>query len=243
MNLPLLSPGLLARRALLLLLAGALVAADATPHVPLESRPLRYAKEIAAFEAADRAAPPAPGQVALAGASSLRMWSSAPSDFAPYPILNRGFGGAFSTEVLGYLDRIVLPHKPRVVVYQAGGNDIWAGDPPAAAVDRARRVVQRLRAAQPGLPVVILAAPLAPVRRAKWEAFAEFNRGTAALAKEAPGVWFVDINPALNQPDGEPRPDTYLPDALHPSPAGYAAMAKLIRPALDAAWKAGEPAR
>ena len=230
-------------RALLLLLAGVLGAAEAAPHVPLESRPLRYAKDIAAFEAADRAAPPAPGQVVFAGASTLRMWSTAPADFAPYPILNRGFGGAFSSEVLGYLDRIVLPHKPRVVVYQAGGNDIWAGDPPAAALDRARRLIQRLRAAQPGLPVVLLAAPLAPIRRSKWEAFAEFNRGAAALAKETPAVWFVDINPALNQPDGEPRPDTYLPDALHPSAAGYTAMAKLIRPALDAAWKAGEPGR
>jgi hypothetical protein len=45
------------------------------------------------------------------------MWSSAPADFVPYPILKRGFGGAFSTEVLGYLDHIVLPHKPRFVVY------------------------------------------------------------------------------------------------------------------------------
>lgn len=229
-------------RLLLLLFSGALLAAGPA-HVPLESRPLRYAKEIAAFEAADRASPPAPGQVVFAGASSLRLWTTASADFAPYPILNRGFGGAYSTEVLGYLDRTVLPHRPRVVVYQAGGNDIWAGDPPAAAVDRARRVVQRLRAAQPGLPVVILAAPLAPVRRAKWDGFAEFNRGAAAMAKDTPGVWFVDINPALNQPDGEPRPETYLKDALHPSPAGYAAMARLIRPALDAAWKVGEPSR
>ena len=104
-------------------------------------------------------------------------------------------------------------------------------------------MIQRLRAAQSGLPVVVLAAPLAPVRWAKWEAFAEFNRGAAALAKETPGVWFVDINPALNQPDGDPRPDTYLKDALHLSSAGYAALAMLIRPAFDAAWKAGETGR
>lgn len=230
------------RSLLLLLLVGALHAADA-PHVPLASRPLRYAKDIAAFEAADRASPPAHGQVLLAGASSLRMWESAPRDFAPYPILNRGFGGAFSSEVLGYLDRIALPHKPRVVLYQAGGNDIWAGDPPGAAIEHTRQVIHRLRAAQPGLPVVLVAAPLAPVRRANWKDLDAFNRGAAALAKELPSVWFVDINLALNQPDGEPRPDTYLPDALHPSAAGYLAMAKLIRPALDAAWKAGEPGR
>jgi lysophospholipase L1-like esterase len=52
----------------------------------------------------------------------------------------------------------------------------------------------------------------------------------------------VDINPALNLPDGEPRPDVYLKDNLHPSEAGYAAMLKFIRPAVDAAWQATEAA-
>jgi lysophospholipase L1-like esterase len=243
---PLLGYATLACRILLIL--GSLAAAQAraqgdVPPAPLASRPLRYAQDIAAFEAADRTAPPGAGQLLLAGASTMRMWSGAPADLAPYPIVNRGFGGAFSTEVVGYMDRTVLPHRPRVVIHQAGGNDIWAGDTHAGPVARARIFVERLRAAQPGTPVVFLAAPLAPVRRGNWPELAAFNRGVEALSRELPRVWYVDINPALNQPDGEPRPDTYLPDALHPSPAGYVAMAKLIRPALDAAWKAGEPAR
>ncbi|MEK0439028.1 MAG: hypothetical protein RLZZ233_1999, partial [Verrucomicrobiota bacterium] len=46
----------------------------------------------------------------------------------------------------------------------------------------------------------------------------------------------------LNLPDGEPRPHVYLKDNLHPSEAGYEEMLKVIRPAVDAAWKATEAA-
>jgi lysophospholipase L1-like esterase len=52
----------------------------------------------------------------------------------------------------------------------------------------------------------------------------------------------VDINPALNLPDGEPRPHVYLKDNLHPSEAGYEEMLKVIRPAVDSAWQATEAA-
>ena len=51
------------------------------------------------------------------------------------------------------------------------------------------------------------------------------------------GMW---VETDLNLPDGEPRPSVYLKDNLHPSEAGYEEMLKVIRPAVDAAWKAGK---
>jgi lysophospholipase L1-like esterase len=71
---------------------------------------------------------------------------------------------------------------------------------------------------------------------------AELNRGLAAYVKELKNASLVDVNAALNGPDGEPRPGHYLPDDLHPSDEGYAAIAKLLKPAVDAAWQATAPA-
>lgn len=207
-----------------------------SPGTEAADKPLRYAKDIAAFEAADRASPPPAGAVLLTGASTLRLWSTASADLAPYPVINRGFGGARTPEVLGYMDRITLPYAPRVVVFQCGGNDIAAGDPAEAPLARVREFLARLRQARPGTPVVFLAAGAAPSRRAHWAEIAKFNQALAGLAKSEPAVWFVDINSALNLPDGEPRADTYLKDNLHPSAAGYAAIAKLVQPVVAAAW-------
>jgi lysophospholipase L1-like esterase len=48
----------------------------------------------------------------------------------------------------------------------------------------------------------------------------------------------VDINIALNLPNGEGKPGSYLKDNLHPDVEGYKAIASVLKPAVDAAWKA-----
>lgn len=202
----------------------------------------KYDKDIAAFEAADKATPPPQGALLFSGASSLRMWKTAARDFAPYPLINRGFGGSKTTEVLGYMDRITLPYHPRVVVFHCGSNDINAGDTAEAVIARVTEYHRRLLAENPHARLVLLSTTQAPSRRTKWAEMKKADAGFRALAAAHPSVTFVDINPALNLPDGEPRPGLYLKDNLHPSEAGYAAMLKVIRSAVDAAWQATEGA-
>jgi lysophospholipase L1-like esterase len=52
----------------------------------------------------------------------------------------------------------------------------------------------------------------------------------------------VDINVALNLPNGEGKPGSYLKDKLHPDVEGYKAIASVLKPAVDAAWQATEAA-
>ncbi|MFG0259146.1 MAG: hypothetical protein ACF8LK_02245, partial [Phycisphaerales bacterium JB041] len=83
-----------------------------------------YEREIWAFEAADRADPPEPGRVLFIGSSSFRLWKTLEADMVPVPVLNRGFGGSKTGEVLAVFDRIVVPYAPSVIVYYCGDNDL-----------------------------------------------------------------------------------------------------------------------
>ena len=49
----------------------------------------QWDRDIAAFQAADRAQPPAAGAVLFIGSSSIRMWSSLAMDFPQVRTLNR----------------------------------------------------------------------------------------------------------------------------------------------------------
>ncbi|MBL8762597.1 MAG: hypothetical protein JNL50_14980, partial [Phycisphaerae bacterium] len=69
-----------------------------------------YEPEIRAFESADLASPPAPGQVLFIGSSSIKFWKLLATDMSPAPVLNRGFGGSKTRELLGVFDRIVTPY-------------------------------------------------------------------------------------------------------------------------------------
>src|SRR5579863_6261401 len=47
---------------------------------------------------------------------------------APLPVLNGAFPGAVTYDVLSRIGNLVLPCKPRIVVYYSGGNDISGGE-------------------------------------------------------------------------------------------------------------------
>ena len=72
-----------------------------------------FEKDIAAFEAADRANPPAPGAILFVGDSQFTRWKTIHQDFPEYRLINRGFGGSKITDLLFYMDRIVLPYHPK----------------------------------------------------------------------------------------------------------------------------------
>lgn len=205
---------------------------------PLAERPPRFAEEIAKFEAKDKVSPPPQHAVVLYGSSTLRLWGDrAAVALKPYPIVNRGFGGAYTTEAVAYEDRAVLRYRPRVVIFHCGSNDIAAGDPAEAVVGRVRAFVARLRQDNPDCAIILTANTRAPARRKVWAEMEKSNDGLREIARFTKGVTFMDTNAALTQPDGEPKPGHFLKDGVHPSELGYQSITALLRPALEAAWK------
>src|SRR3954463_6489189 len=87
----------------------------------------QWKPEIRKFEEADRANPPKPGAVLFVGSSSIRIWESLATDFPSQYVLNRGFGGSQIADVTRYVDRIVTPYRPKMIVFYAGDNDLAAG--------------------------------------------------------------------------------------------------------------------
>ena len=202
----------------------------------------KYDKDIAAFETADRANPPARHAVLLSGASTFRRWTNVAEAFKGYTVINRGFGGSKTTEVVGYMDRITLPYHPRVVLFHCGSNDLNAGDPAEAVASRIRAYLTRLRQQDPDCALIILSTTHAPSRRKSWDEMKKADILFQQIAKTEKGVSYVDINPALNLPEGEPRPGVYAADNLHPNEKGYEGIIALLRPALAIAWQQTAPA-
>jgi len=203
----------------------------------------KFDKDIAAFEAADKANPPPQHAVLLSGASTFRRWKSYAEDFKGYEVINRGFGSSKTTDVLGYMDRITLPYHPRVVLFHCGSNDLNYDKATATEVaDRVRTYWRRVKAENPDCVMILLSVTRAPSRRAIWDEMKKTDALFRQIAKSEKGVTYLDINPALNLADGEPRPGVYASDNLHPNEKGYEGIIALVRPALDQAWKETAPA-
>ena len=92
------------------------------------------------------------GQIVATGSSSMRFWDhSIHKDFAPLPIVSRGFGGSNMNDLLMHLDAVVLKHKPRAVIIYEGDNDIAQGVSVTDVLKTFVKVVGRIKADNPAI--------------------------------------------------------------------------------------------
>ena len=204
--------------------------ADVPVAAPPASAP-RFDEAIAAFEAADRLAPPTPCSTLFVGSSSIRFWSSLNQDFPDYPVMNRGFGGSTVWEVNAYFDRVVAPYKPSRIVFYAGENDINDGRTPDDVYADFAAFMAKKDKALGQTPVWFISVKPSKLRWAMQDRMTAVNGKVKALADARPDLAFIDVVPAMLGPDGEPK-DIFLADRLHMTPEGYALWTPLVRAAL-----------
>lgn len=193
-----------------------------------------WSRDIAAFEAADQAHPPAPGAVLFIGSSSIRFWTSVASDFPEVRTINRGFGGSEINDATFFADRIVAPYKPGAIVMYAGDNDIAAGDSPGFVLQEFQDFVRKARAVDPGVPIAFIAIKPSMARKALMPQIREANEKIRDWVAKQQGVTYLDIfNPMLGQ-DGQPQDKWFREDGLHMNRSGYELWIGIVKPWVDA---------
>ena len=177
------------------------------------------------------------GRILFVGSSIFRRWTNLTKQMDPLPVVNRGVDGFQTFDVLALVDRVVLPAKPRVVVYYAGSNDIDLGEPAEAIVERIRRFVDRVATALPSTRIVFVSVNRAPENQELWDVVDSVNRRVAAYAAETKRLEYVDVNPALFNPDGSSRLELFMPDGRHLRAAGYVEFTRILKPILTRAFQ------
>ena len=212
---------------LVLLLATSLPALSA--ETPLENR---FEKQVRLYEAEDRSNPPPHGAILLAGDSQFFRWKTYREDLRGYTIINRGIDSFQTSDLIQFTERLVLPHKPCLIVLHVGGNDVHNGKTPAQVLADFQTFVAKIRADSPGVPIYFSSITPGPGR---WDEAAQ-RRETNRVIKEyiatQPDLKFIDLWDAMLTSDGQPREDIWVEDRVHPNHAGYLVRAKIMRPLL-----------
>lgn len=189
-----------------------------------------FAAEINGFAADDRAAAPPPCALLFVGSSSIGLWETLAKDMAPFPVINRGFGGSYIRNVNAYFDRVVAPYRPRAIIFYAGENDIESGRAPADLADDFA-LFMRLKTDRLGAtPVYFISVK---PTKARWSQLAEqtkLNDLIRAIAARRQDLRFIDVGPAMLE-NGAPKP-LFQEDGLHLNAAGYTIWTRAVRDAL-----------
>ena len=196
---------------------------------PAPATAAAFAAEIQRFEESDRVSMPAPGGVLFVGSSSFRLWPDLAGDFAGVPVINRGFGGSTLPDVLHFAPRAVLPYRPRLVLLYAGDNDIASGRTPAQVLADYEAFVALVRRALPSTRIAFVSIKPSPSRWALADQVREANRLVAAAVARDTLQAYVDVFTPMLGADGRPRPELFVADSLHMTPAGYAVWRERLR--------------
>ncbi len=198
---------------------------------------MRYEADVRAFLDTDRTTPPPKDGILFIGSSIFRQWTTLAEQMAPLPVFNRAFGGSRTWEVLHYADRIVIPYRPRFVVYYCGSNDVNGKEDAVGIVNRTVAFFERVHDALPGTTIFYVAIQRAPDKRARWAVVDSTNAAVARYATaHSSYIRTIDLNPVLFDGTGNPRGELYRPDSLHFLPPAYVEFTAVIKPVLTKAW-------
>ncbi len=200
--------------------------------VALRAEENKHEPEIQKFEKKDAATSVPLNGILFVGSSSIRGWN-VDKFFPGLPVLNRGFGGSQVSDVLHYFDRIVVPYKPKTIVFYSGDNDISGGKTTETVVSDVKKFVALVHEKLPSAQILIIPPKPSIARWKLWPAMQEVGLAEQQLAEADDKITFIDIAPAMLSPDGKPRKELLKKDGLHMTDEGYVIWSDMVRPLLE----------
>jgi lysophospholipase L1-like esterase len=197
----------------------------------------RFLSVIESFLKEDQTSPPQQGTILFIGSSIFRQWKNLKQQMAPLPVFNRAFGGSRTLDILNYMDAIVLPYRPKVIVYYCGSNDINASEKPADIANRFKTFWWRVSAELPATKVLYVSINRAPQKKEKWNLVDSTNALVREFCSTSDKLQFIDVNAILFDMKGVPRYELYREDQLHFKDEAYEEFTLVIKPYVEQAWK------
>ena len=196
-----------------------------------------FEKDIQKFIDADGISLPPENAILFIGSSSIAMWKSLEKDMHPFQVINRGFGGAHIAHVNNYLKEIVLPYRPKGIVFFCGSNDIYALKSPKEVFQDFLYFFQFIKSNLPSTKVFVIGLKPSIARDHQKEKQIKWNESVSALATQDNNLFLIDVRSVMLLENGKANPELFIEDGLHMNSKGYELWTKLVRLYLESNFK------
>lgn len=191
----------------------------------------KWEPEIQQLEARDKTSNYRDDAILFVGSSSIRLWDNIENDMSPYPVIQRGYGGAKLSDLIFYTDRLVYPHNFRALVIFVA-NDITGNSDdrtPQEVLQLYKQVVKTVREKYPTKPIFFIEITPTNSRWAVWDKIQEANALIKAYCSSEKNTFYIQTADAFLNDKGIPRSELFREDQLHLTQAGYTIWADLIK--------------
>jgi hypothetical protein len=190
-----------------------------------------WEKDIRKFEHLDSVETYPANAVLFAGSSSIRLWATLTDDMAPYPVIQRGYGGARLSDFSFFAGRIIYPHPCRAIVLFVA-NDITGSEAdktPEQVCDLFLNVLSTIRTKFPDTPVFWISITPTGSRWKVWPQIEKANMLIEKACKKQKDTYFINTKDVFLNSTGLPKEELFRPDRLHLNEEGYKLWTSVIR--------------
>ena len=169
--------------------------------------------------------------IVFTGSSSIRMWKELPLLFQNPKIINTGFGGSKASDLLYYLDELVLDFNPSKVIIYEGDNDISSGHKINFILKNIKSIIKKIEEKNKYVQIILISAKPSIMRWDLRRKYIQLNKKYKNLALKNNNIHYADIWSQMID-SGELKTDIFIEDGLHLNEKGYKIWEKVLRPIL-----------
>jgi len=183
--------------------------------------------------------PIAKGEIVLYGHSLFTQWRTAKEDLDPLPVHNLAFGGSRTSRLTEEFDKLVAPHKPRLIVLNTGANFLgFNRRTPQEFQEAFEELLDKIHEELPETKILWMS--ITPCPRA-WESMRKKQQEGTRLAKlvieQREYVDFVDMDSIAVNDNGELIKEIFKADGIHYVRAGYEGYIRALKPSIEVEWR------
>lgn len=197
----------------------------------LAQDPLRFEEEISKWKG-DEDQIDNEKLVLFTGSSSIRLWVDFDKYFTDHNVLNRGFGGSETSDLLHYANELIYKYNPEQIFIYEGDNDINSGEKPGRIIKEMKKLLAGISDNVIGedIPVVLISAKPSIARIHLKKKYLAFNKKLKKLADKNPNWFYADVWTPMFNDEGSLIEGIFLEDNLHMNKKGYDIWIKVIEP-------------
>ncbi len=170
--------------------------------------------------------------IVFTGSSSIRMWKDLPLIFNNPKIINTGFGGSKASDLIYYIDELVLDFNPSKVIIYEGDNDISSGHKINFILKNIKSIIKKIEEKNKNAQIILISAKPSIMRWDLRKKYIQLNRKYKNLALKRNNIHFADAWSEMVD-SGELKTDLFIEDGLHLNEKGYKIWEKVLRSILE----------
>ena len=166
--------------------------------------------------------------VVFTGSSSIRIWENLFEIFKDSTIINTGFGGSKASDLLYYIDELVINFNPKKVVIYEGDNDINSGQEINFIYKNILKIIERIKDKNDKIKIILISAKPSISRWHLRDKYIQLNQKYRELANKSDFIEFADTWSAMVE-NGVLKKDIFIEDGLHLNEKGYEIWEKTLK--------------